>query len=280
MKPVRKVVFPVAGMGTRFLPATKAMPKEMLPVVDKPLIQYAVEEAAAAGVTDMIFITGRYKRAIEDHFDKSPELEADLTAKGKYELLDLVHSVTPRGVNFIFIRQPEPLGLGHAVLCARPVVGDEPFGVILADDLIYAPQQPALGQLIAARGEMGGGSVLAVQNVAREDTSKYGIVGVDDEMKQTSCVRTMVEKPSPDAAPSTLAVIGRYVLEPEIFTALENVERGVGGEIQLTDAIAAELDQGRTFAHRFEGRRFDCGNKQGFLSATAHYARLAGYDFS
>jgi UTP--glucose-1-phosphate uridylyltransferase len=280
MKPVRKVVFPVAGMGTRFLPATKAMPKEMLPVVDKPLIQYAVEEAAAAGVTDMIFITGRYKRAIEDHFDKSPELEADLTAKGKYELLDLVHSVTPRGVNFIFIRQPEPLGLGHAVLCARPVVGDEPFGVILADDLIYAPQQPALGQLIAARGEMGGGSVLAVQNVAREDTSKYGIVGVDDEMKQTSCVRTMVEKPSPDAAPSTLAVIGRYVLEPEIFTALENVERGVGGEIQLTDAIAAELGQGRTFAHRFEGRRFDCGSKQGFLSATAHYARLAGYDFS
>lgn len=280
MKPVRKVVFPVAGMGTRFLPATKAMPKEMLPVVDKPLIQYAVEEAAAAGVTDMIFITGRYKRAIEDHFDKSPELEADLTAKGKYELLDLVHSVTPRGVNFIFIRQPEPLGLGHAVLCARPVVGDEPFGVILADDLIYAPQQPALGQLIAARGEMGGGSVLAVQNVAREDTSKYGIVGVDDEMKQTSCVRTMVEKPSPDAAPSTLAVIGRYVLEPEIFTALENVERGVGGEIQLTDAIAVELGQGRTFAHRFEGRRFDCGSKQGFLSATAHYARLAGYDFS
>lgn len=280
MKPVRKVVFPVAGMGTRFLPASKAMPKEMLPVVDKPLIQYAVEEAAAAGVTDMIFITGRYKRAIEDHFDKSPELEADLTAKGKYELLDLVHSVTPRGVNFIFIRQPEPLGLGHAVLCARPVVGDEPFGVILADDLIYAPQQPALGQLIAARGEMGGGSVLAVQNVAREDTSKYGIVGVDDEMKQTSCVRTMVEKPSPDAAPSTLAVIGRYVLEPEIFTALENVERGVGGEIQLTDAIAAELGQGRTFAHRFEGRRFDCGSKQGFLSATAHYARLAGYDFS
>lgn len=278
MKPVRKVVFPVAGMGTRFLPATKAMPKEMLPVVDKPLIQYAVEEAAAAGITDMIFITGRYKRAIEDHFDKSPELEADLTAKGKYELLDLVHSVTPRGVNFIFIRQPEPLGLGHAVMCARPVVGDEPFGVILADDLIYA-QQPALGQLIAARSEMGGGSVLAVQNVERKETNKYGIVGVDDEMKQTSCVRTMVEKPTPESAPSTLAVIGRYVLEPEIFTAIESVERGVGGEIQLTDAIASQLGQGKTFAHRFEGRRFDCGSKQGFLSATAHYARLAGYDF-
>lgn len=278
MKPVRKVVFPVAGMGTRFLPATKAMPKEMLPVVDKPLIQYAVEEAAAAGITDMIFITGRYKRAIEDHFDKSPELEADLTAKGKYELLDLVHSVTPRGVNFIFIRQPEPLGLGHAVMCARPVVGDEPFGVILADDLIYA-QQPALGQLIAARSEMGGGSVLAVQNVERKETNKYGIVGVDDEMKQTSCVRTMVEKPTPESAPSTLAVIGRYVLEPEIFTAIESVERGVGGEIQLTDAIASQLGQSKTFAHRFEGRRFDCGSKQGFLSATAHYARLAGYDF-
>ncbi len=278
MKPVRKVVFPVAGMGTRFLPATKAMPKEMLPVVDKPLIQYAVEEAAAAGITDMIFITGRYKRAIEDHFDKSPELEADLTAKGKYELLDLVHSVTPRGVNFIFIRQPEPLGLGHAVMCARPVVGDEPFGVILADDLIYA-QQPALGQLIAARGEMGGGSVLAVQNVEQKETSKYGIVGVDDELKQTSCVRAMVEKPKPENAPSTLAVIGRYVLEPEIFTALESVERGVGGEIQLTDAIASLLGQGKTYAHRFEGRRFDCGSKQGFLSATAHYARLAGYEF-
>ena len=277
MKPVRKAVFPVAGLGTRFLPATKAMPKEMLPVVDKPLIQYAVEEAAAAGITDMIFITGRYKRAIEDHFDKSPELEADLTAKGKYELLDLVHSVTPRGVNFIFIRQPEPLGLGHAVLCARPVVGDEPFGVILADDLIYA-QQPALGQLIGARSEMGGGSVLAVQNVAPKETNKYGIVGVDDELKQTSCVRTM-EKPAPEAAPSTLAVIGRYVLEPEIFTALEHVDRGVGGEIQLTDAIASLLGEGKTYAHRFEGRRFDCGSKQGFLTATAHYARLAGYDF-
>ena len=254
------------------------MPKEMLPVVDKPLIQYAVEEAAAAGITDMIFITGRYKRAIEDHFDKSPELEADLTAKGKYELLDLVHSVTPRGVNFIFIRQPEPLGLGHAVLCARPVVGDEPFGVILADDLIYA-QQPALGQLIGARSEMGGGSVLAVQNVEPKETNKYGIVGVDDELKQTSCVRTMVEKPAPEAAPSTLAVIGRYVLEPEIFTALEHVDRGVGGEIQLTDAIASLLGEGKTYAHRFEGRRFDCGSKQGFLTATAHYARLAGYDF-
>ena len=278
MKPVRKVVFPVAGLGTRFLPATKAMPKEMLPVVDKPLIQYAVEEAAAAGVTDMIFITGRYKRSIEDHFDKSPELESDLAAKGKTELLDLVHSITPAGVNFIYIRQPEPLGLGHAVLCARPVVGDEPFGVILADDLIYSTGRTALGQLIDARAAMKGGSVLAVQDVPHDQTNKYGIVDVDNEMLPTSCVRGIVEKPVPESAPSDLAVIGRYVLEPEIFDALEHVERGVGGEIQLTDAIAALLPQGQTFAHRFEGRRFDCGSKQGFLTATAHYARLAGYD--
>ena len=278
MKPVSKVVFTVAGLGTRFLTATKAMPKEMLPVVDKPLIQYAVEEAAAAGVTDMIFITGRYKRSIEDHFDKSPELESDLTAKGKTELLDLVHSITPAGVNFIYIRQPEPLGLGHAVLCARPVVGDEPFGVILADDLIYSTGRTALGQLIDARAAMNGGSVLAVQDVAHDQTNKYGIVDVDDEMKSTSCVRGIVEKPAPENAPSDLAVIGRYVLEPEIFDALEHVERGVGGEIQLTDAIASLLPQGKTYAHRFEGRRFDCGSKQGFLTATAHYARLAGYD--
>ena len=277
MKPVRKVVFPVAGLGTRFLPATKAMPKEMLPVVDKPLIQYAVEEAAAAGVTDMIFITGRYKRSIEDHFDKSPELESDLASKGKIELLDLVHSITPHGVNFIYIRQPEPRGLGHAVFCSKPVVCDYPIGFIHSDDLIYA-QRPALGQLIQARASMGGGNVLAVQNVERSETKKYGIVGVDDETVPTSCVRSMVEKPAPEAAPSNMAVIGRYVLEPEIFDTLRSVQRGVGGEIQLTDAIAAHLPEGKTYAHRFEGRRFDCGSKQGFLSATAHYARLAGYD--
>lgn len=276
MKPVRKVVFPVAGLGTRFLPATKAMPKEMLPVVDKPLIQYAVEEAAAAGVTDMIFITGRYKRAIEDHFDKSPELEDDLARKGKTALLDLVHSVTPHGVNFIFIRQPEPQGLGQAVLCAAPVVGDEPFGVILADDLIYA-QTPALGQLIEARRQLGGGSVLAVQDVEAKDVNKYGIVGVEDPLATTSRVTQMVEKPDPSVAPSNLAVIGRYVLEPEIFETLRHGQRGVGGEIQLTDAIAAGLSMGQTYAHRFEGQRFDCGSKQGFLSATVHYARLAGY---
>lgn len=276
IKPVRKVVFPVAGLGTRFLPATKAMPKEMLPVVDKPLIQYAVEEAAAAGVTDMIFITGRNKRSIEDHFDKNPELEAELTEKGKQKLLDIVHSIAPMNVNFIYIRQPAPLGLGHAVLCAKPVVGDEPFGVILADDLIHAPA-PALGQLIKAREAMGGGNVLAVQNVPRQDTNKYGIVAVDDEKATTTRVRGMVEKPAPEVAPSTMAVIGRYVLEPEIFATLQKVQRGAGGEIQLTDAIAAHLDTLPTYAHRFEGLRFDCGSKQGFLSATVHFARLAGY---
>ena len=195
----------------------------------------------------------RYKRSIEDHFDKSPELESDLAEKGKTALLDLVHSITPAGVNFIYIRQPEPLGLGHAVLCAGPVVGDEPFGVILADDLIYTPGRPALGQLIDARAAMGGGSVLAVQDVPHDQTNKYGIVDVDDQMKTTSLVRGIVEKPAPEKAPSDLAVIGRYVLEPEIFDALEHVERGVGGEIQLTDAIAARLPAKNTYATALRG---------------------------
>ncbi len=276
MKEVRKVVFPVAGLGTRFLPATKAMPKEMLPVVDKPLIQYAVEEAYAAGITDMIFITGRFKRAIEDHFDKAPMLERELIEKGKDELLQTVRAIAPMNVTFIYIRQPEPLGLGHAVLCAQPVVGDEPFAVMLADDLIDA-QTSAIKQLIDVRREMGGGNILAVQDVPLADTKKYGIVGVDDAQKASSCVRTMVEKPEPEEAPSTLAVIGRYVLEPEIFEKLKHVQKGVGGEIQLTDAIAAQLDQGTTYAHRFEGIRYDCGSKQGFLDATVRFARKAGY---
>jgi len=276
MKPVRKVVFPVAGLGTRFLPATKAMPKEMLPIVDKPLIQYAVEEAAAAGITDMIFITGKTKRSIEDHFDHNAELERELAEKGKVDLLALARDIAPANVNFIYIRQPAALGLGHAVLCAQPAVGDEPFGVILADDLIDA-STPAIGQLIAARESRGGGSVLAVQNVPLSETNKYGIVGVDEEDRETSCVRSMVEKPAVGEAPSTLAVIGRYVLEPEIFRVLKSVQQGVGGEIQLTDAIAARLSLGNTYAHRFAGRRFDCGNKQGFLDATVHYARQAGY---
>lgn len=276
MREVRKVVFPVAGFGTRFLPATKAMPKEMLPVVDKPLIQYAVEEAYAAGITEMIFITGRYKRAIEDHFDTAPMLEKDLIEKGKLELLQTVRSIAPMGVTFVYIRQPEPLGLGHAVLCAQPVVGNEPFAVMLADDLIDA-QKSTIGQLIEARRQLGGGNVLAVQDVPLADTKKYGIVGVDDSLETCSCVRTMVEKPEPDVAPSRLAVIGRYVLEPEIFDYLKCVQKGVGGEIQLTDAIASQLDAGTTYAYRFDGIRYDCGSKQGFLDATVRFARKAGY---
>ena len=226
MKEVRKCVFPVAGLGTRFLPATKAMPKEMLPIVDKPLIQYAVEEAYLAGITDMIFITGRYKRAIEDHFDKAPLLEAELTAKKKHELLEMVQSIAPMNVSFIYIRQPEPLGLGHAVLCSRPVVGDEPFAIILADDLIDA-KKPTIGQLIEVRRQKNGGNVLAVQDVPLSETNKYGIVGVDDKSALSSTIQKMVEKPQPEHAPSTMAVIGRYVLEPEIFDQLDKVHLSI-----------------------------------------------------
>lgn len=273
---IKKAVFPVAGLGTRFLPATKAMPKELLPVVDKPLIQYAVEEAYAAGIREMIFITGRYKRAIEDHFDKSPALEMELIEKEKTELLQVVQSIAPVDVSFVYIRQPEALGLGHAVLCAEPVVGNEPFAVILADDLIDS-QIPVIAQLIEARKEMGGGNVLAVQKVPTSETKKYGIVGVNDPKTKTTLVREMVEKPNPSDAPSNLAVIGRYVLEPEIFKRLKQINKGAGGEIQLTDAIADQLDMGVTYAHRFDGVRFDCGSKQGFLHATISFARKAGY---
>ena len=227
----------------------------------------------------MIFITGRYKRAIEDHFDKAPMLERELIEKGKKELLQTVRSIAPMGVTFIYIRQPEPLGLGHAVLCAQPVVGDEPFAVMLADDLIDA-QQAAIGQLIDARRALGGGNILAVQDVPKSETNKYGIVGVEDSQTVTSRVHCMVEKPDPDAAPSTLAVIGRYVLEPEIFERLKKVQKGVGGEIQLTDAIASQLDLGCTYSHRFDGIRYDCGSKQGFLDATIRFARKAGYSIA
>lgn len=279
MKPIRKAVFPVNGMGTRFLPATKAMPKEMLPVVDMPLIQYAVNEAAAAGITEMIFVTGRSKRALEDHFDSHPELERELEEKGKTELLALARDiVTPPGldINFVYIRQPQALGLGHAVLCSRPVVGNDPFAVLLPDDLIDA-KQACLGQLISVREARGGGSVLAVEEVAPETTNKYGIVSVDDTGLQTSRLRGIIEKPAPEKAPSRMAVIGRYVFEPAIFEYLEKVQPGVGGEIQLTDAIAMSLDDVPTYAHRFEGTRFDCGSKQGFIDATVHYARKRGF---
>ena len=276
MKPVRKAVFPVAGLGTRFLPATKAMPKEMLPIVDKPLIQYAVEEAAAAGITLMIFITGRSKRSIADHFDRAPELEAELAAKGKFELLEVVRNISPETESYVYIRQPEPLGLGHAVLCAEAVVGDEPFAVILADDLIDA-EQSAIGQLVDARSARGGGNILAVEDVPSVETKRYGIVSSEPIDSRTSRVSHIVEKPKPDQAPSTLAVVGRYVLEPKIFEHLRSIPRGAGGEIQLTDAIAGMLSSEAAFAYRYRGRRFDCGSKEGFLAATLHFARKSGY---
>jgi UTP--glucose-1-phosphate uridylyltransferase len=271
---VRKAVFPAAGFGTRFLPATKAMPKEMMPVVDKPLIQYAVEEAAAAGIEQMIIITGRNKRAIEDHFDRMPEIEQELLAKGKHELYEALKSATPNGVNFIFVRQSEQLGLGHAVLCAQPVVGNEPFAVILADDLIDA--EPGVTQQLVATYEKYNASVLAVQDVPREETSRYGIVASTSIAPMIERVTGMVEKPQPADAPSTLAVVGRYVLRPEIFDELATTPRGSGGEIQLTDAIARRIAHGEVLAQRFAGTRFDCGNKEGFLAANIALARKQG----
>lgn len=276
MFPIKKVVFPVNGLGTRFLPATKAMPKEMLPVVDKPLIQYAVEEAYKAGITEMVFVTGRNKRAIEDHFDRNPELEAELESKGKEELLETVRSIVPPGINCIYVRQPKTLGLGHAVLCARPVIGNVPFAVVLPDDLISSDVS-VVKQLLDAREAQGGGSVVAVQDVALEDTKKYGIVSVDDAACSVSRVRGIVEKPDPAAAPSRLAVIGRYVFEPEIFDYLAVQQAGVGGEIQLTDAISASLAQVPTYACRYQGHRYDCGSKQGYIDATVSFARKRGF---
>ena len=268
MKPVRKAVFPVAGLGSRFLPATKAQPKEMLPIVDKPLIQYAVEEAVAAGITEMVFITGRNKRAIEDHFDKAYELEAELEAAGKAELLELVRRVIPKNVNCIYIRQSAPLGLGHAVLCARPVIGDEPFAVLLADDFMDTSPGvlPVLAQMTAIT-EYENCSVLAVQDVARESTRQYGIVASTPYRESLELVSAIVEKPLPDVAPSTLAVVGRYVLSPNIFGYLENLGAGTGGEIQLTDGIAALIASERVLAYRYAGQRYDCGSKLGYLKA-------------
>lgn len=262
---ITKAVFPVAGMGSRFLPATKATAKEMLPVVDKPLIQYAVEEAVAAGITDMVFITGRNKRAIEDHFDKAYELEATLEAQGKDELLRVVQSVVPKNVNCIYIRQTEPLGLGHAVLCAKPVVQDEPFAVILADDLIDG-EPPIVRQMVEvfAKHQC---SILGVQDVPRAHTKQYGIVSSNNLEKNIERVHGIVEKPSPEVAPSTLAVVGRYILTPRIFHHLENVRPGAGGEIQLTDGIAALMAEEQLLAYRFNGIRYDCGSKLGYLQA-------------
>lgn len=266
LKPVRKAVFPVAGLGTRFLPATKASPKEMLTVVDKPLIQYAVEEAISAGVEDLIFVTGRSKRAIEDHFDKAPELEVELEKKGRVALLDLVRNILPKGVNCVYIRQPEALGLGHAVLCAQHVVGDEPFAVLLADDLLDG-EPPVMQQMVAQYGEQGS-SILAVQEVPREETRSYGIVASTPLAERLEKVSSMVEKPKPEDAPSNLAVVGRYILTPRIFHYLENGKPGAGGEIQLTDGISALLQEERVLAYRYLGHRYDCGSKLGYLQAT------------
>jgi UTP--glucose-1-phosphate uridylyltransferase len=266
MPKLKKAVFPVAGFGSRFLPVTKASPKEMMPVVDKPLIQYAVEEAAAAGVTDMIFVTGRHKRAIEDHFDKAYELETELERKGKEALLMQVRSVLPEGVRCIYIRQPEPLGLGHAVLCAQPVVGTDPFAVLLADDLMDS-EPPALARM-AQIYEREQCSLLGVEDVPRDQTESYGIVTIDRMEGDTGRMRAIVEKPRPAQAPSTLGVIGRYVLTPRIFDLLAAVTPGAGGEIQLTDAISAMLEHERVLAVRLPGKRFDCGSKLGYLQAT------------
>ena len=269
MNRVRKCVFPVAGMGSRFLPATKASPKEMMPIVDKPLIQYAVEEAVAAGMTDMIFITGRHKRAIEDHFDKAYEVEAELAARGKEEMLDLVQGIIPKHVNCIYIRQPQALGLGHAVLCAESVVNNEPFAVILADDLIDG--EPAVLKQMAEVYEQHQCSVLGVEEVPREHTRQYGIVKTDG--CEPGVVSAIVEKPRPENAPSTLAVVGRYILKPRIFYHLAKVQAGAGGEIQLTDGIAALLKEEKVLAYRFKGKRFDCGSKLGYLQAMVEYGK-------
>ena len=266
---LRKAVFPVAGLGSRFLPVTKASPKEMLPIVDKPLIQYAVEEAAAAGITQMIFVTGRNKRAIEDHFDKAHELETELERKRKDALLGMVRSVLPEGAHCIYIRQAEPLGLGHAVLCAQPAVGDDAFAVILADDLMDS-QPPAMAHMAQVFSREGA-SLLGVEEVPRDQTQSYGIVTVERPGVDIARIHGIVEKPKPAEAPSTLAVLGRYVLTPRIFELLGELTPGAGGEIQLTDAISQLLSHERVLAVRLPGRRFDCGSKLGYLQATVEY---------
>src|SRR4029453_8762364 len=272
MRKIRKAVFPVAGLGSRFLPATKASPKEMLPVVDKPLIQYAVEEAAAAGITDMIFITGRNKRAIEDHFDKAYELETELALRNKTALIEAVQAATPPGINCVYIRQTEALGLGHAVLCAAPVVNDETFAVLLADDLIDA-QVPVIRQMVDVCTRENA-STIGVMEVAPEEIGSYGIVEAVPEPagQRIGRITRIVEKPKPGSVPSALAVVGRYVLTPRIFHHLRTMPAGAGGEMQLTDGIARLLAEERVLAYTFEGRRYDCGNKLGYLEATVDFA--------
>jgi UTP--glucose-1-phosphate uridylyltransferase len=269
MAKIRTAVFPVAGRGTRFLPATKASPKEMLPIVDKPLIQYAAEEALGAGAEKLVFITGSAKRAIEDHFDTNQELESELEAQGKRDLLDAIRGIVPSYASCIYIRQPAPLGLGHAVLCSRPAVGDEPFYIHLADDLIDS-QEPCLKQM-ARVFEARGASVLGVETVDRSQTDKYGIVAAERIDDRLSLVKRIVEKPKPADAPSKLAVVGRYLLTPAIYDKLATIGRGAGGEIQLTDGIAALMNDEAVYAYAFEGRRFDCGSKLGYLEAMVEF---------
>ncbi|MCD0495153.1 UTP--glucose-1-phosphate uridylyltransferase GalU [Chromobacterium violaceum] len=266
---IKKAIFPVAGMGTRFLPATKASPKEMLPIVDKPLIQYAVEEAVSAGITELVFITGRNKRSIEDHFDKAYELETELEMRNKHKLLRLAQDILPPHVSCLYIRQSEALGLGHAVLCAQPAVGDEPFAVILADDLMDS-EPGALAQMVKLY-EQRHTSILGVENVPREATGSYGIVETMQQDHGARRVSSIVEKPHPDVAPSTLAVVGRYILTPRIFDKLKTVQPGAGGEIQLTDGIAALMKDESVLALPLEGTRYDCGSKLGYLKATVNF---------
>ena len=270
---ITKAVFPVAGLGTRFLPATKASPKEMLPVVDKPLIQYVVEEATAAGIDTMIFITGRNKTSIANHFDKAYELERELQDKGKEELLKLLHGAVPEHVTCVFIRQSEALGLGHAVLCAKPIVGDEPFAVILADDLVQNDEQGCIGQMVSLYDKEQR-SVLAVERVDPSETGSYGIVSTGEFSGAYGPVELIVEKPKPEDAPSNLAVIGRYILTPAIFAKLEQTGKGAGGEIQLTDAIADLMNDQQVLAYEFEGKRYDCGSKLGYLIANVELGLL------
>ena len=268
---ITKAVFPVAGLGTRFLPATKANPKEMMTIVDKPLIQYAAEEAIAAGITQLIFVTSSSKRAIEDHFDKNYELESELAKRQKLDLLDVVHKIKPEGVNCVYIRQPEALGLGHAVWCAKEVVGRSPFAVILADDLIDDNAKGCISQMTEQYAQYRC-SILGVETVDASETDKYGIVDSIDPSNSISEIKDIVEKPSPALAPSNLAVVGRYILSSSIFGYLEKTGKGKGGEIQLTDAISLMLADEKVMAYQFEGRRYDCGSKQGYLEATVEYA--------
>ena len=268
---VKKAVFPVAGLGTRFLPATKTVPKEMLPVVDKPLIQYAVDEAIEAGIDTLVFVTNRYKHAVADYFDKAYELEQKLEKAGKSELLAMIRDVLPRHVRCVFVTQTEALGLGHAVLCAKPVIGNEPFAVLLPDDLIWSKGRGALGQMVDLAGQENA-SVISVQQVPQEQTSSYGIVSAPKFTGRFGAIEQIVEKPKPEIAPSNLAVVGRYVLSGAIFPILEKTRTGTGGEIQLTDAIAGLLKQDKVLAYQFEGRRFDCGTRIGLIEATIQYA--------